>query len=172
VETRELACAAVYERPIAASVTRIWENVLDWEHLPWLHRTSFAAVRLLEQSAGGWRAWLATRARRPQESLVEVRLDRPALRYVTRTLEGDGAGTEIWTRLEPSAERSTRIHVRFEIPESDPTRLEAIGASYRGLYARLWDEDEAMMRRAPGGSRRRRRAHAESRPGDSAGKPR
>ena len=147
METRALACAAVYDRPIAASVARIWENVLDWEHLPWLHRTSFSAVRLLEQSAEGWRARLATRARRPQEFLVEVRLDRPALRYVTRTLEGDGTGTEIWTRLEPATERSTRIHVRFDVPESDPMRLEAIGENYRRLYSRLWDEDEAMMRR-------------------------
>ena len=147
VDSSELTCVAVYQRPIAASVARIWENVLDWEHLPWLHRTSFADIRLLEQSPGGWRAWVTTRTRRPREFLVEVRLDRPALRYVARTLEGDGAGTEIWTRLEPSAERSTRIHVRFEAPENDPARIEAIGDAYRRLYARLWDEDEAMMRR-------------------------
>lgn len=147
MRTRELARAAIYERSIAASVARIWENVLDWEHLPWLHRTSFTAVRVLEQSANGWRAWVATATPRRQESLIDVHLDRAALRYVTRTIEGDGAGSEIWTLLTPSDERSTRIHVGFDVPENEPTRLEAIGAAYRRLYARLWDEDEAMMMR-------------------------
>jgi nitrite reductase/ring-hydroxylating ferredoxin subunit len=147
VRARALARAAIYQRSIAASVARIWENVLDWEHLPWLHRTSFAAVRVLEQSANGWRAWVTTAAPRRQEALIDVRLDRTALRYVTRTLEGDGAGTEISTLLTASDERATRIHVRFDVPESDAARLEAIGAAFRRLYARLWDEDEAMMTR-------------------------
>jgi nitrite reductase/ring-hydroxylating ferredoxin subunit len=147
VRTRALARAAIYQRSIAASVARIWENVLDWEHLPWLHRTSFAAVRVLEQSANGWRAWVTTATPRRQESLIDVRLDRTALRYVTRTLEGDGADTEISTLLTPSDERATRIHVGFDVPESDAARLEAIGAAYRRLYARLWDEDEAMILR-------------------------
>jgi hypothetical protein len=80
--------AAVYERSIRASVERIWENVLDWEHLPWLHRTSFSDVRMLDASRGGWRAWVASRSRGSIESLVDVRLERAALRYVTRTLAG------------------------------------------------------------------------------------
>jgi nitrite reductase/ring-hydroxylating ferredoxin subunit len=147
VRTRALARAAIYQRSIAASIARIWENVLDWQHLPWLHRTSFAAVRVLEQSADGWRAWVTTAAPRRRESLIDVRLDRPALGYVTRTLEGDGAGTEITTLLTASAERATRIHVRFDVPQRDAARLETIGAGFRRLYARLWDEDEAMMTR-------------------------
>jgi hypothetical protein len=34
----------------------VWENVLDWEHLPWLHRTTFGHIRLLASSREGWRA--------------------------------------------------------------------------------------------------------------------
>lgn len=35
--------------------------------------------------------------------------------------------------------------VEFHVPESRPNRLEAIGDAYVAIYARLWDEDEAMM---------------------------
>lgn len=137
---------AVYERTIAASVARIWENVLDWEHLPWLHATTFASVRRTEESDAGWRAWVATRASH-SELLVDVQLDRPALRYVTRTLEGDGAGTEIWTSLEPVGPRATKILVGFYVPFVDAEQAERIGAAYGRLYERLWAEDEAMMMR-------------------------
>jgi len=137
--------AAIYDRTVTASVARIWENVLDWEHLPWLHRTSFGAVRLLDESPAGWRGWITTRSRRPLESLVDVCLDRPALRYLTRTVEGEGAGTEIWTTLEPAGARATSIHVEFAFPGLDPEQAEAIGRAYVHLYTRLWDEDEAMM---------------------------
>jgi len=145
VESRSLIRAAAYDRTVEASVARIWENVLDWEHLPWLHRSSFGAVRLLDESPSGWRGWITTRSRRPIESLVAVSLDRPALRYLTRTVEGDGAGTEIWTSLEPAGARATRIHVEFALPSMDPQRAEVIGSGYVQLYGRLWDEDEAMM---------------------------
>jgi nitrite reductase/ring-hydroxylating ferredoxin subunit len=145
VEPTPRTPAATYDRTIAASVARIWENVLDWEHLPWLHRTSFGAVRLLDESPAGWRGWVTTRTRPPFESLVDVRLDRPALRYLTRTVEGEGAGTEIWTTLEPADGRATRIRVAFAFPDLDPDRATVIGSGYVDLYRRLWDEDEAMM---------------------------
>ena len=147
-EENPLELVAVYERTIRASLTRIWENVLDWEHLPWLHRTSFTAVELLDESANGWRGWVGSRARRGSiESLVDVRLDRPALRYLTRTAEGLGAGIEIWTHLEPASERTTKIAVEFRVPSVEPEEVETIGAAYVRLYTQLWTEDEAMMMR-------------------------
>ncbi|MGH7898108.1 MAG: SRPBCC family protein, partial [Candidatus Binatia bacterium] len=137
---------AVYERTISASVARIWENVLDWDHLPWLHRSSFTGVELLEESAAGWRGWVASRGRRASsESLVDVRLDRPALRYLTHTAEGSGKGTEIWTRVEPIGERITKIAVEFHAPDLGAEEGKRLGAAYVELYARLWSEDEAMM---------------------------
>jgi nitrite reductase/ring-hydroxylating ferredoxin subunit len=143
-----LAVVAVYERTIGASLERIWENVLDWEHLPWLHRTSFVDVRLREAFADGWRAHVALPpAHAPQDAEVHVRLERPSLRYLTRTLEGVGAGTEILTRLEPVDERTTRIAVEFAVPGVDPAHAEAVGAAYVRIYTQLWDEDEAMMLR-------------------------
>jgi nitrite reductase/ring-hydroxylating ferredoxin subunit len=138
--------AALYRRTVGASLERVWENVLDWEHLPWLHRTTFCDIKLAERGSWGWRARVGLQpAHDRREILLEVRLDRPALRYVTRTLEGPGREVEIWTRLEPDGEGRTRIEVEFLVPGLDPSHAESVGAAYTRLYARLWDEDEAMM---------------------------
>ena len=44
----ELALAATYSRVVRAGIERIWENVLDWEHLPALHDIYFNHVALIE----------------------------------------------------------------------------------------------------------------------------
>jgi len=80
---------------------------------------------------------------RPQ--VIEVRADRAASAYVSATLEGPGAGSEVRTRLTPLAPDRTGIDVEFHVPERDPARLAVIGGRYRAIYQRLWDEDEAMM---------------------------
>lgn len=137
---------AVYRRTVAASLARVWENVLDWEHLPWLHRDTFAHVRLLAADADGWRAETAMRddpRRRP--SLLAVTLERDALRYHARTVEGPGAGTDIVTTLAPIGPEATDIHVAFDVPGVAAADAARVGAYYRALYTRLWDEDEAMM---------------------------
>jgi len=129
---------------VAASLARIWENVLDWEHLPWLHRDTFAAIRPLVTSREGWCA--AVDLQGGSEPLViEVVLERAAMRYHTRTLEGPGAGTDIVTVLTPADAGRTRVDVAFHLPEVDPAAVAALGAFYRTVYAKLWDEDEAMM---------------------------
>ncbi len=80
---------------------------------------------------------------RPQ--VIEVRADRAAGAYVSATVEGPGAGSEVRTRLTPLAADRTGIDVALHVPESDPARLAVIGGRYRAIYERLWDEDEAMM---------------------------
>jgi nitrite reductase/ring-hydroxylating ferredoxin subunit len=74
-----------------------------------------------------------------------VRADRAAGSYVSATVEGPGAGSEVRARLTALAPDRTGIEVEFHVPESDPARLAVIGGRYRTLYERLWDEDEAMM---------------------------
>ena len=44
----ELSLAAVYDRTVAASLERVWENVHDWEHRPFLHARAFADIELEE----------------------------------------------------------------------------------------------------------------------------
>jgi nitrite reductase/ring-hydroxylating ferredoxin subunit len=141
----ELTRVAVYRRRIGASLERVWENVLDWEHLPWLHRGSFAAIECLASGDRGWRARIAP-ARGGGEIVVELVTEPQALRYVARTLEGAGVGGEIWTRLDPVAPDATDIAVEFLAPDVDPQHADALGRAYVELYTRLWDEDEAMMR--------------------------
>lgn len=139
---------AVYRRTIHASAERIWENVLDWEHLPWLHGSSFLGIEPLEGEADGWRAWVTQPpAERPRRSLIAVELHRPELHYWTRTLEGAGAGGAIRTTLQPIAARATAITVEFYVPGVPAERIAAVGQAYTRLYTRLWDEDEAMMMR-------------------------
>jgi nitrite reductase/ring-hydroxylating ferredoxin subunit len=143
-------CVAVLEREVSASLERVLENVLDWEHLPWLHRASFCGIELEAADREGWRARIALPpASAPRWLRTEVRLDRPGHRYVTRTLEGAGAGTEIWTQLTPRG-ATTGIRVEFQVPgvtAIPSAQADALGAAYLSLYQRLWDEDEAMMRR-------------------------
>jgi hypothetical protein len=45
-----------YRRVIRASLDRVWENVLDWEHLPHLHKDSFRAIAPIRVDRDGWRA--------------------------------------------------------------------------------------------------------------------
>ncbi|MDQ0464307.1 nitrite reductase/ring-hydroxylating ferredoxin subunit [Caulobacter ginsengisoli] len=142
----ELSHAGTYRREVAASLARVWENVFDWEHLPSLHEASFHSVGLLEHGDWGWRVRLLNQPGDPAKAQVlELRADRPAGVYVAATLSGPGAGTEIRTSLTRLAEHRTGVAVEFHVPEDRPERLAAIGARYGEVYARLWDEDEAMM---------------------------
>ena len=136
-----------HRREVRAALARVWENVLDWEHLPWLHAFAFSGIDLVDRGAWGWRARVGLAPAQPRrEILLELRTERDAGRYVARTLEGPGAGTEIWTRLEPRGE-DTGIEVAFHVPGVAPEHAAAVGSAFERLYARLWDQDEAMMQR-------------------------
>ena len=129
---------------MAASLARVWENVLDWEHLPWLHGDTFAAIRPATAGREGWRATVELRGSdEPLE--IEVALERAALRYHTRTIDGPGTGTDIVTTLTPDDAGRTAVEVAFLVPGVAPDAVPMVGAFYRSLYAKLWDEDEAMM---------------------------
>ncbi len=142
-----LPCVATYRRTVAASIDRVWENVLDWEHLPWLHRDSFTRIECEQVGDWGWRARVGIRAGGVEvgEITTELRVDRPAGRYVARTVEGGGKGSEIWTRLVPRSETETDVEVEFCLADVKPEHADATGAAFVRLYTRLWDEDESMM---------------------------
>jgi hypothetical protein len=146
--TEPLTLVATYNRTIHASVERIWENVRDWEHLPWLHRPSFLSVKLLEQTLSSWRAQITMPpAATPREAVIEIQMDQPHLRYWSRTLEGQGSGGEILTCLTPVETQETNIIVEFRARVENDKQAQALGAAYLRLYERLWDEDERMMQR-------------------------
>lgn len=136
---------AVYERELPVSVERIWENVLDWEHLPHLHSQAFTSIRMTRADPDGWLAEVGLPGSPEGSAGIDVRLDCTNFRYTTRTVTGLGAGSEIVTQLLPRAERDTGIRVEFHLPWAPPGAGPAFGAFYRDLYVTLWDQDEAMM---------------------------
>lgn len=138
--------AATYRRSLDVSAERIWENALDWEHLPHLHASTFASLELIEQTAEPerWRARVSLKGPLAQDVVIELRTDRPRLAYVTRTISGIGRDSEIRTRLVPRHPRHTDIVVEFHL--AVPRLLAPIaGVAYKRLYDRLWSEDLAMM---------------------------
>jgi hypothetical protein len=143
----ELTLAATYAREIRAGIERVWENELDWEHLPALHDIYFNHVVLIEIGSWGWRVELTKAGTADRRMLLELQIDRVKARYCVRTLAGEGTGTEISTLLEPLGPQRTAIEVRFYLPEHRPERLAALGEKYRASYRHLWDQDEAMMMR-------------------------
>jgi len=146
MDSESKTIAAEYARTLPVTPRYIWENVRDWEHLPHLHRTSFRSIECVGEGDWGWRARIGLPpADSDLETLVELRLELPKLRYVAETLEGPGKGTEIWTYLEPLDQARTRIRVEFCMQGVSGAQADALGAVYVALYTRLWDEDEAMM---------------------------
>jgi nitrite reductase/ring-hydroxylating ferredoxin subunit len=139
---------ARYARRVAAPLERVWENVLDWEHLPHLHHESFCGIELAAAGAWGWRARVRVPPReQPGELTLEVRVDRDAGAYHTRTLAGPGAGSDIVTRLVAVGPEHTDVAVAFFVPGVPADARGKVGKGFVRLYARLWDQDESMMRR-------------------------
>ncbi|MDQ3369328.1 MAG: Rieske (2Fe-2S) protein [Myxococcota bacterium] len=137
-----------YRRALGVSIERIWENALDWEHLPYLHASTFTSIELLERTTAPelWRARVGIRGVIASQVVIELRTDRPRLAYVTTTIEGLGRGTEIRTRLQPRGEHQTDIVVEFHVASGSRLVARVAAAGYQRLYHRLWSEDEAMMR--------------------------
>jgi nitrite reductase/ring-hydroxylating ferredoxin subunit len=133
-----------YERTMPVTPEGIWRNVLDYEHLPWVHGHAFAGVELLTGGRDWWRCRVAlTPVSMGRFLILELRVDRAGLRYVTRTLEGPGVASYILTSLRPIDEQTTAIDVEFWAPAGRPLQT---AKSYLVLYEKLWDEDEAMIR--------------------------
>jgi nitrite reductase/ring-hydroxylating ferredoxin subunit len=146
----DLAVAAVYEREIGASLERVWENVYDWAHLPFLHSEAFNAIEKLDSGEWGWHARIGIgggdrESTGSAEIELELVTDREARRYVSRTLVGPGAPSEIWTHLDPVAVDRTAIRVEFCVAPAPEDALKRIGKGFVSLYTLLWDQDEGMM---------------------------
>jgi len=139
-----LTAVATYRRTIGASLERVWENVRDWEHLPWLHARAFAQIECTGEGEWGWRACVVYPGG-GTKSNIELLIEGAESRYVTRVLDGPGADGEIWTSLQVKGERETDIVVEFLRALAPGEEADAVGAGYLGLYSMLWDDDEVMM---------------------------
>ena len=135
-----------YERTVDGSLERVWENVHDWEHLPWLHRSSFRSIALLESGDWGWRARLGLPGQPDDAGVVIVLRRRPGeLAYDVTTLEGAGTGNVVATRLEELGPERVGVEVGFHAPGIGDAAAGPIGDAFAALYERLWDEDQEMI---------------------------
>lgn len=131
---------------LPVSVDRLFENALDWEHLPWVHASSFTSIEKIDAGDWGWRVQAGMIHGRASEVVeLELRLEREHRRWITTTLSGSGAGSEIWTHVSPVAARSTSVLVDFFAPGLPRERVASAGQSLQTLYRRLYDEDVLLM---------------------------
>ena len=132
-----------YRRVLPANLERMFENALDWEHLPYLHDSSFASIRCLRSGAWGWHAVVGNHD--GSESELELRLDRRSRRWVTRNIAGPNAGAEIWTYVVELDRERIEIFVDFFVPGVPEEAREKVGRAYAKAYEVLYDEDVRMM---------------------------
>lgn len=131
---------------LPVSLERLYENALDWEHLPWLHASSFTSIDILDDGDWGWRAQAGSPGLEGNvRTTLELRLEREHRRWVTSMLDGANEGSEIWTHVFPLEARSTLITVDFYAPKLPRNLVDAAAAHMDTLYRQLYDEDLEMM---------------------------
>ena len=138
-----------YSRRMPVSLERMYENALDWEHLPHLHRGAFSSIELIESGHWGWRAKVGLDPKGTINGdnfiVLQLHLDRKRHRWISSTLEGPGAGSEIWTHVFKLDGGDIEVLVDFFIPTNSAAERTKLGSYYQRLYTGLYDEDEAMM---------------------------
>lgn len=143
-----------YRRRLPVSLDRMYENALDWQHLPHLHSSSFGSIDCERAGAWGWRAKVSTDSSEDgtggsteagSSSTLELRLDREARRWITRNVAGPNAGAEIWTHVFVVSDRVLDIVVDFFVPEVPARARDKVGMAYAKAYELLYDEDVQMM---------------------------
>ncbi len=132
-----------YLRSLPVSLERMYENALDWEHLPHLHGSSFQTIQCLDSGAWGWRAEVTSA--NGGHSVLELCLDRDCRRWITRNLEGPNQGAEIWTHVFVTAPQQLDIVVDFFVPGVPAEVRQKVGQAYARAYETLYDEDVWMM---------------------------
>jgi nitrite reductase/ring-hydroxylating ferredoxin subunit len=137
-----LVQAGEYRRSMPVGLERLYENALDWERLPHVHRAHFGSVVCRDMSAAGWRASLSTRT--GDELLVDLVLDRVRRQWRVSLLHGRGAGMVLRTQVQVLGPDRVAIEVRAFVPELQPPAA-GFGLRFAAAAARFWDADAAMM---------------------------
>ena len=122
------------------------ENAHDWEHLPFVHPSSFAAIAEVQSGGWGWRCKTAL-PNKAGEQLIELLVDNARHYWATAVVAGPGQGTQIHTQASEHEDGGITVDVRFYLPQAPASGEQ--GAMILGYlqaqYATLYDEDEALM---------------------------
>ena len=134
-----------YRRVMPVSLVRMFENALDWEHLPYLHSGSFARGELLERDTN---SWLAALVLQPGilglKQKVRLVLDKATGAWTSTVEEGFSKGVVIYTQATELESRKIRVDVDFYVPRRK--KWLRFGKGYlKSTYKKLYDEDESMM---------------------------
>lgn len=135
-----------YKRELPVSIKRMMENAFDWEHLPYVHASSFCAIELVDSGKWGWRA--KTKATKDRsDSFIELIVDESKYYWATSVLSGLGKGVEIHTQATPKSDTAIEIDVRFYLPKKPFFKF--IRNKYLNIlteqYTLLYDEDFGLM---------------------------
>ncbi len=136
---------ARFRRQIPVSLVRIFENVYDWEHLPHLHSSTFAELRLIEVGRQYFKA----------QSIIQPKIlglsqkfslygSRKRKLWQVNILHGVQKGMIVHTKVKPLQERLIEVNVRFYVPLRKP-HLIPLAWLTKLTYKRLYEEDVAMM---------------------------
>ncbi len=136
--------AGTYVRDLGAPLARLIENALDWEHLPHVHADDFSALSLIVADDWGWSARVGTPHGHSLD--LDLTLDRDRLGWVTTTKSGGTVVSRIDSRAVSTGRDTCRVSVAFFVPEIPLDQESGVAAFFTTLYARLYDEDEAMMK--------------------------
>ncbi|MEM7329929.1 MAG: Rieske (2Fe-2S) protein [Pseudomonadota bacterium] len=144
----ELHYLGNYVRKLPVNMARMMENAYDWEHLPYVHASSFSSIELIASGAWGWRAKIGLPpASGNAYQLLDLRVARDENYWVSTVYDGPGAGIEIHTQARAIADEEIEVDVRFYLPEA-PADASMSATALRYLsdqYATLYDEDTELM---------------------------
>ena len=133
-----------YTRDIPVSLERMFENALDWEHLPHLHRTTLTDASLRDRAGNFWEAKLRFTGMAAASQTVRLTLDESTGVWISEVIGGVSLGLAIHTTATAHGPESLTVDVRFLVPGRRPwNRL--LGRRLVAGYSQLYDEDESMM---------------------------
>ncbi|WP_298777961.1 Rieske (2Fe-2S) protein [uncultured Polaribacter sp.] len=144
--SNKTSLVTTYTRELPINLERMYENALDYEHLPFLHSSTFSKLEILDAGDWGWKAKACLQPKSVFNKMtLELKLDTEKNRWVTKTLSGLGKGTEVWTHAIPISENKIKVIVDFYVPKLPFFLRKKYTELYSDLYAQLYDEDLWMM---------------------------
>ncbi|MEO0368825.1 MAG: Rieske (2Fe-2S) protein [Pseudomonadota bacterium] len=144
---QSLCYVGSYQRRIPVSITRMIENAYDWEHLPFVHSSTFSDIKLIESGDWGWRADLGSANTGGKDrSQIELLVDSEKNYWATTVVTGKGRGVEIHTQATALGDQEIDIEVRFYLPRSSNwVYRKLVHWTLKRQYHQLYEEDEALM---------------------------
>jgi nitrite reductase/ring-hydroxylating ferredoxin subunit len=136
-----------YTRCLPVSLIRMMENAFDWEHLPFIHTSTFHDISLVEEGNWGWRAEVGSaKSAGTKRSMLELLVDVENHYWATTVVSGLGKGIEIHTKAQAVSARLIEIEVRFYLPQRVNWFRKKLSHLYlKNQYSNLYDEDDQLM---------------------------